>query len=260
MLKISLIVISLHFALFFASHAGDDFFDDDAVVSEDISLKQTYNDPFESVNRKTLKILIFADKAVLKPISNLYAQLPPYVQGGILNSASNLQEPIHFLNNTIMLDHVGVSHNLHRFVTNSIFGLFGVFDIATSFDVPKHNRALPDVLRYYKAPEGPFLITPVSFGSAIELSQNLQYIGISASLQSQEGLSRLNLYQSMAMLVSARYRNGYFIDEVYKNSIDPYVAIREFYYSSLKNKKVAKFAQPKYNNYADICNNGYIFN
>ena len=57
--------------------------------------------------------------------------------------------------------------DLSRFVYNSTFGLFGVFDVATSFGLPKNNEDFGQTLGYWGLDAGPYLVLPIVGSSSI---------------------------------------------------------------------------------------------
>ena len=113
-----------------------------AGVPRDASLP--IDDPNEQFNRGVLR----ANQVVLDPVANVVKAAPAPVRNRLRDLDDNLKEPRIFANDILQgrFDAAGIT--LGRFVFNSIFGLGGLFDVATRRGVAEADRRFwPDHVR-----------------------------------------------------------------------------------------------------------------
>lgn len=136
------------------------------------------NDPFEPVNRAVFNANDAIDMAILKPLAEGYrAVLPQFVRDRIRAFVDNLQEPRIFANNLLQgrVDAAGIT--FARFYVNTLLGLAGLFDVASSRDLPRQTGDFGETLYFWGADSGPYLVLPLfgpsnvrdSFGLAVDL-------------------------------------------------------------------------------------------
>ena len=92
------------------------------------------NDPIEPFNRKVHAFNKAVDQAVLRPVTAS--------QGGtgevgerLGDFADNLGKPADIVNNVLQLRLVKASENLLRFGMNTVFGVGGLFDVASAAEI-----------------------------------------------------------------------------------------------------------------------------
>ena len=121
----------------------------------------TTDDPFEPFNRGVMTFNDAADGAVLKPIARGYRTfLPGFAQVGISNFYGNLQEPWTSVNQLLQGKPRFFVGDLGRFAVNTTVGIAGLFDVATSMGLEKHNEDFGQTLGVWGVPPGPFLMVP----------------------------------------------------------------------------------------------------
>lgn len=98
-------------------------------ASESGAASEVY-DPIESVNRVIFDVNLALDKVVVRPIASLYGELPGGVKDSVRNFLRNLKTPVILANNILQGDIQGASDTIGRFLTNTIIGLGGLFDVA----------------------------------------------------------------------------------------------------------------------------------
>jgi phospholipid-binding lipoprotein MlaA len=82
------------------------------------------------------------------------------VRRGISNFFSNLREPMAILNNLLQGKPADAVSDLSRFVFNSTFGIFGLFDVASKMGMPKHNEDFGQTLAVWGVGDGAYLVLP----------------------------------------------------------------------------------------------------
>lgn len=119
-------------------------------------------DPWENMNRSIFSFNEGLDKYLMQPVARTYDDaLPRPVRNGITNFFDNLRYPQYLVSDLVQLKFSQAAKHTARFVTNTVFGLAGIFDVATEFGLKKHNEDFGLALAYNGVPSGPYLILPV---------------------------------------------------------------------------------------------------
>ena len=120
-------------------------------------------DPLQQLNRKVYELNFeILDPALIKPIATLYDRLTPRpVRIGINNFFSNLDEVPNAVNSLLQGKIGQAANDTGRFIVNSVFGLGGVFDIATDAGMqPSQVEDFGQTLAVWGVSEGPYLMLP----------------------------------------------------------------------------------------------------
>jgi phospholipid-binding lipoprotein MlaA len=122
----------------------------------------TAADPWEGMNRGVYAFNDTLDKAILKPVAKGYDWvLPGFAKEGVNNFFANLDDIAVGANNILQgKPGQGVS-DLGRFVVNSVFGIFGLWDIATPLGLEKHDEDFGQTLAVWGVNSGPYLVLPL---------------------------------------------------------------------------------------------------
>ena len=119
------------------------------------------NDPFEEINRVTLKVNKTLDKAVATPVALFYKKITPdIVELGIYNSISNIDDISISLNNILQGKFKEGFSDIARFTINSTLGLAGIIDVATKMGFYKHDEDFGQTLAVWGVPHGPYIMLP----------------------------------------------------------------------------------------------------
>ena len=122
---------------------------------------QQANDPFESVNRKIYSFNDFADRTVLRPAAVTYQWvIPEFFRTRIGNLFDNAVYPLVFVNQFLQGRFEAGVRDTGRFVVNSTIGIGGLFDVATSLDLPKNDEDFGQTLGAWGFANGPFVMLP----------------------------------------------------------------------------------------------------
>jgi len=126
------------------------------------------NDPFESYNRAMFSFNDTVDRNVLKPVAMAYKDyVPSPVRTGISNFFSNLGDILVVLNDVLQGKFSQAGHDSLRIVANTFFGVFGLFDVATYMDLPKHHEDFGQTLAVWGVSDGPYLVLPLLGSSTL---------------------------------------------------------------------------------------------
>jgi phospholipid-binding lipoprotein MlaA len=122
----------------------------------------TKEDPFEGFNRTVYTFNDTVDKYALKPVAKGYVFVTPQpVRDSVTNFFSNIGDVYIAANNLLQLKIADGVSDIMRVVINTIFGVGGLFDVATIAKLPKHDNDLGLTLGHYGVPPGPYLVLPL---------------------------------------------------------------------------------------------------
>jgi phospholipid-binding lipoprotein MlaA len=122
----------------------------------------TPGDPFESYNRTMFNINDKVDQVALKPLAKGYVWvLPQPVRDSVTNFFGNIGDIYTAANNLAQLKIADGVSDIMRVAMNSVFGVAGLFDIATVAGLPKHNEDFGLTLGHYGVPAGPYIVLPL---------------------------------------------------------------------------------------------------
>ena len=123
--------------------------------------EEANNDPWENLNRKTHNFNMTLDDYVIRPIAETYDFIiPEFVQTGFSNVFDNLGAPVSAANNLIQFKPVGFITETSRFILNSTFGIFGLFDVASRLGIKERNEDFGQSLGHWGFASGPYLVIP----------------------------------------------------------------------------------------------------
>jgi phospholipid-binding lipoprotein MlaA len=118
-------------------------------------------DPWEGWNRGTQEFNDDLDQAILKPMAKGYMWITPkFVNDGITNFFSNMNDIGVTLNDFMQLKLVQGGMDASRFLINTTAGVAGFVDVAKMIDLPKHNEDFGQTLGFWGVPAGNYLVLP----------------------------------------------------------------------------------------------------
>jgi len=120
------------------------------------------DDPWENFNRKTFAFNEKLDQAVLKPVAQGYVKVVPgFAREGVNNFFDNLEDVGTSLNNFLQGKPGQGFSDAGRFVVNTVFGVFGLWDVATPLGIEKHYEDFGQTLGVWGVHPGPYLVLPL---------------------------------------------------------------------------------------------------
>jgi phospholipid-binding lipoprotein MlaA len=122
---------------------------------------QQSGDPWEGLNRKTYAFNDAVDRAVLKPVAQGYQKVVPgFAREGVNNFFDNLDDIGTSLNNLLQGKLGQGASDAGRFVVNTVFGVFGLWDVATPMGLEKHYEDFGQTLGVWGVQPGPYFVIP----------------------------------------------------------------------------------------------------
>ena len=116
-------------------------------------------DPLERVNRSIYQFNDTVDKAIFKPVAKAYDSVTPEpAKNMVRNFFSNLDDAVVTLNDLLQLKFAQAASDGTRFLFNSTFGIFGLFNFADRLE--KHNEDFGQTLGYWGVGSGPYIVLP----------------------------------------------------------------------------------------------------
>jgi phospholipid-binding lipoprotein MlaA len=226
------------------SQSDDSDFDDfdDNFNDDEKQLVKVY-DPLESYNRSMTK---FNDKLyenIFFPISDTYKKiLPQWSRRCVSNFYDNLYYPVSGVNNLLQLKFKNFFTETMRFLVNSTFGVFGLFDIAKDeFDLDPRVEDFGQTLGHYGMGPGFHFVLPILgqsnirdvFGRAVDMATDPTWYIDSEFMDEIAitlGIKTLG-YINYSSLLSDEYRS------LRDNAIDFYIMQRNIY-ESMREKEI----------------------
>jgi phospholipid-binding lipoprotein MlaA len=188
------------------------------------------DDPWEPFNRSVFSFNESLDDYLLKPITKGYRFiLPKPAQQGVDNFFGNYRDIYTSANNLLQGNLSMAFSDLMRVVVNTIFGLGGLFDVATPGGLEKHKADFGQTFGVWGIPSGPYVVLPFfgpsnvrdTLGTAVDLETDYLF----------RLLPDVALRNSLTALRVVNARNNYYEagDLLEGAALDKYTFTRDAY-------------------------------
>lgn len=189
------------------------------------------NHSYEEMNRSIHNFNDSIDQNILRPTSKAYGMLPDFIEAGISNVISNLNEPSNFINHLFQGEINSSFSTLGRLTINSTIGVLGIFDVADKVGIEKLSTDFGKTLDIWGFNEGQYFVIPFIgprtsrhfFGTIVDATLN----PVNYGLRDEESI--ISISPSILFVLSARSSNGETIDNLRSTSIDYYSSLRSIY-------------------------------
>lgn len=119
-------------------------------------------DPYESLNRKVFEFNDKLDANILKPVAETYQKVvPSMVRTGVSNVLGNLGDVWSAVNQLLQGKPGQAGEMTMRVLTNTFFGIGGLFDQATELGLDRHSEDFGQTLGRWGVPPGPYIVLPL---------------------------------------------------------------------------------------------------
>lgn len=187
-------------------------------------------DPWEKTNRKIFNFNEDVDRTVLKPVATTYSKVVPQpVRRGVSNFFSNFSDAWSAVNNILQGKFELGFEDLTRVSANTVFGLFGVLDVASEMGLEHHYEDFGQTLGQWGFGAGAYVVWPLLGPSSVRDSAALPLDRSFASPAEyikegrwQAGITVLQVINTRANLLGA----SKLLDDI---ALDKYSFIRDAY-------------------------------
>ncbi len=131
-------------------------------------------DPWQGFNRAMYGFNDGLDRAILKPAAQGYkAVAPDFVETGVRNFFDNLDDISVAVNNLLQGKVADSFSDIGRVAINSTIGVLGLFDVASSMGLTKHDEDFGQTLGVWGMDSGPYIMWPIFGPSTLRDSPSL---------------------------------------------------------------------------------------
>lgn len=192
--------------------------------------KDEVNDPLETLNRGIFKFNEIIDFVLLKPVAKTYVfVVPEFGRDRVSNVLSNLGEPVNMINGFAQGNPERGFTSMWRFILNSTFGIFGLFDFAgANTDLQHVQEDFGQTMGTWGVGSGAYLVLPIIGPSSTRDAPGLVVDAVTNPFNYVDS-DEFVYGRLVANAVDSRARNLELIEEIYRNSVDPYATIRSAY-------------------------------
>jgi len=206
-------------------------------------------DPWEPYNRNMYKFNRSLDKAIFRPVATGYeAVVPDPVETGVTNFFENLQSLPVMINLTLQGRPGDTVKMMVRFTMNSVFGLAGIFDVATRSGVPNYDEDLGQTLGVWGWADSRYFVLPfmgpstLRDGLAMPVDSYWDFLWREAIDGREYGIA-VELIQTRANLLPR--------EDDLKDAFDEYLFVRDAWLQNREFKITGESATPNYDAYLD---------
>ena len=207
--------------------------------TDPIALEQfnANNDPFEPYNRVATDFNFKVNRYVYRPFDEAYRFVTPEpVRNCISNASSNITQPYYFVNAVLQGELEESAQIFGRFFTNSTLGIFGLFDVADTLGIESPQKDFGETLYKWgwKQPT-PYFVIPFLGPSDIRDTTG-RVVGFFIDpldyVFPRPERRYLLIFKYITMGIVTVDNLSELLENIEKNSIDPYVALRTMYRQS----------------------------
>jgi len=186
-------------------------------------------DPWENWNRKVFKFNEDVDHAFLIPVATAYTDVVPQpVRRSVSNFFNNFADAWSAINNMLQGKIALGFEDATRVGTNTLFGLFGILDVASEMGLEHHYEDFGQTLGRYGVGAGAYMVLPIlgpsSVRDAIALPVDWQATPTAFfdERSAKIGMTVLQILNTRSALLGATR----VIDDI---SLDKYTFVRDAY-------------------------------
>lgn len=185
------------------------------------------SDPLEPVNRVIYTFNDKFDRILLKPVAQGYETVVPApARTGVRNFFNNLFEPITIINQILQGKAHEAASDTMRFGFNTTFGVLGLFDVSTGWDLPRHQEDFGQTFAVWGFGEGWYLVLPILGPSNVrDTAGLLPELKLTPMQIFNDGRPR---YAAYGLLFVSRRADLLSASKVLDTAaLDPYLQVRE---------------------------------
>lgn len=206
-------------------------------------------DPWEAYNRNMYAFNRGLDKAIFRPVATGYEKvLPDRVETSVTNFFDNLQSMPTVINLLLQGRPADMVTEVTRFVSNSVFGLAGLFDVATRSGMPDYDEDFGQTMAVWGWSDSRYFVLPFlgpstvrdGFGFAADSFSDLLW---REAIDGREYGIAVDLVQTRANLLPR--------EQQLEDAFDEYLFVRDAWLQNRQFKITGKSATPDYEDFLD---------
>lgn len=119
-------------------------------------------DPWEPFNRNVFAFNQAVDRAVFKPLAEGYTAITPDPVERSVNNVFNNLRSVRVIVNLLLQGEPGDAMRMfERFFSNTVYGLGGIFDVASAADLPDYDEDFGQTLAVWGWEDSRYLVLPI---------------------------------------------------------------------------------------------------
>lgn len=193
-------------------------------------------DPLEPINRKVFAFNEVVDTSVLKPAATVYRRVVPSpVRTAVGNFFHNVKDVWSATNLFLQGRPADGLQDMMRFGTNTVFGLFGLIDVATGLGLERHGEDFGQTLGRWGVSPGAYIVWPLLGPSTVRDSVGLPIEWRFSPNNWVDSVPTRNVL-TVTRLVNTRadlLRATGMLDEI---ALDKYIFVRDAYLQRRRNQ------------------------
>jgi phospholipid-binding lipoprotein MlaA len=201
-------------------------------VSGAAHAQEAVSDPWEGFNRDMYAVHDSVDRAVLEPVARGYRAVTPRpVRHGVRNVLRNLRGPVIFANDLLQGQFARAGVTAARFGVNTTIGVVGLFDPAESMGLERHDEDFGQTLAVWGVDAGPYIFVPLLGPTTVRdgAGRIVDMAFDPLTWARGENVDEWRAARGVATGVSAREQVIEAVEDVRRDSVDPYVTLRTSY-------------------------------
>jgi phospholipid-binding lipoprotein MlaA len=194
--------------------------------------QEAQRDPWESFNRSMYATHEAVDRAVVEPVARGYRAITPRpLRRGVVNFLRNLRAPVIFANDLLQGEFRRAGTTAARFGINSTIGLVGVLDPATSMGLERHDEDFGQTLAVWGVESGPYIFVPLLGPTTLrDGAGRIIDIAFDPMTWAEfDEIEKVRIARTVVAGVAARELVLETVDDIRRDSVDPYVTVRTSY-------------------------------
>lgn len=206
-------------------------------------------DPWEPYNRNMYAFNRTVDKAVLRPVARGYDKVVPKpVKTGIANFFDNLIAPQVILNLLLQGRPADAGRMFERFLTNTVGGAAGLFDVASHYDMPDYDEDFGQTLAIWGWQDSRYFVLPFLGPSTLrdglaEFPDSYSNIAWRRAINGREWSLIINLVQQRAALLPR--------EQQLEDAFDEYLFVRDAWLQNRRYRISGASATPDYESFLE---------
>lgn len=204
-----------------------------ADIEEDFE-ETKIQDEYENLNRVIYSFNKGLDKVIFNPLTKTYRFITPvFVRDRVNDFLFNLTEPVNFANFIFQGNPEKAGDSLGRFLTNSTFGIGGLFDISAEAGLKKSHADFGLTLGAWGVGTGNYIVVPILGPSSF---RDITGVIVDTTIDPFTYAFHRDfaLYRFGARFLTQKESLLDFYKDIEKTSIDEYSTVRSIYFQKRK--------------------------